>query len=117
MIVCAVTVGRLVYISLSAVADSLQFATEKVNLKSLALMRARLLQFPNMDVKFELDVTAVVTNAGTDAKEPQLASIPFMFVTAAVLNSGTDVREMQLANIAFIETTAAVSNSGTYVRE
>ena len=58
-------------------------------------MRERLLQFKNMLVKPVEEVTAVVTNAGTDASELQPLSILLMFVTEDVSNKGTDVSEKQ----------------------
>lgn len=63
--VCEVTVGRFVYISFSAVADNLQFATENVNLKPLACILLRFGQ-PNIKVYPALDVGPDVTKAGTD---------------------------------------------------
>jgi len=61
-----------VYISFNAAEDSLQLATENVYRKFLASIRAKLLQPVNIKLKFVLDVTAVVTKAGTDVREVQL---------------------------------------------
>ena len=47
------------------------FPTENVKRKFLAWMRARELQFKNMLLKLEEEVTAVVTRAGTDVSETQ----------------------------------------------
>ena len=77
----------------------MQLATEKVNLKSSAWMRARELQLINIPEKTELLVTAVVTKAGTAASEEQLLNILVMLVTAAVSNNGTVASEEQLLNI------------------
>ena len=65
VIVWPVTVGRLVYISSSAAAESLQFATLKVYLKPVAAMRDRLEQVAKMLPRLELDVTADALSAGT----------------------------------------------------
>ena len=59
-------------------------------------MRARLLQVANMLVKPVAAVTAVVSNAGTDASELQPLNMLLMVTTDEVLNRGTDVSELQV---------------------
>lgn len=65
VIVWPVTVGRLVYISSSAAAESLQFATLKVYLKPVAAILDRLGQLMKMLLRLALDMTAAVFSAGT----------------------------------------------------
>ena len=97
-------------------APSLQFATEKVNLKSFASIRDRELQLPNMLVKLLAEETAVTLSAGTLDKEVQPLNMEFVFVTATVLNNGTVVRLVQALNISCMFVTNAVLNNGTVVR-
>ena len=118
----------------------MQFATVNVKRKSVASMRARLLQLRNILVKSDEEIAAVVTSAGTAVSAKQFLNILFMFVTEAVLNrgtevskekltillmfvteavlnSGTEVSEEQLPNMLFMSVTEAVSKSGTEVSE
>jgi len=94
----------------------LQLATENVKRKSLASIRARLLQLRKMLLKSDEEVAAVVTSAGTAVSAKQFLNILFMFVTEAVLNNGTEVREEKLI-ILLMFVTKAVLNSGTEVSE
>ena len=94
----------------------MQFATVNVKRKSVASMRARLLQLRNILVKSDEEIAAVVTSAGTAVSAKQFLNILFMFVTEAVLNNGTEVREEKLI-ILLMFVTEAVLNSGTEVSE
>ena len=80
-----VTVGRLVKISSSSVSPSLQFATEKVNLKSFASMREREVQALNIKLKLADEETADTLRAGSLFREGQFSINLLMLVTAAVL--------------------------------
>ena len=60
-----ITVGRLVYISSSAAAESLQLTTLKVYLKPVAAILDRLGQLMKMLLRLVLDMTAAVFSAGT----------------------------------------------------
>lgn len=72
VIVCPVTVAKFVYISFNLSADSLQFATEKVNLIPVADIFVRLMLALNTVDKFNEDDIADQLNAGTALRDEQL---------------------------------------------
>jgi hypothetical protein len=112
-----VTVGRLVKISSSSVSPSLQFATEKVNLKFDASIRERELQLVKAPLKRAESEHPVTVRAGIDCREVQLLKALAISVIAEELNNGMDCRETHSLNMLFQFVTAAVLNKGTVARE